>query len=452
MKKFGILLTLLMCLTQIIPAAAVTGDVSGLLAGQALSDGDYTGTAKAVVLYECNTDTLVYTHQPDLRLNPTGIVKVLTALIALEEGNLDDVVTVRRSTLNSVGVGVVSAQLQAGEEMTLRDLLYCIMVSSANDACAVVAEHIAGSQAAFVEKMNARAATLGCVNTHFTNVHGLMDEKQYSTARDLAIIMVEALRNQQFTQMFGVVRYTVSATNKSAARTLTTTNFMMNPESAYYDARVTGGKPAAATTKDRSLVCCAQMEDSRYICVVMSAQAKTSGNWVSSYTNFKEAGKLLDMGFENYAIQQVLGTGQPFGLYLVDGGDNHVVVSPEDDVFALLPIGFEAEKLQFEDIMDAGALTAPVEAGQAVGTLQISYNGVVIGRTQLRACHDVALRGTVIQKVDNTDGKRGKLTLGVIALCGGMMVALIVIVIVGYRIAASKSHRSGESKTVRRRR
>ena len=174
MKKFGILLAVFLCLGWILPVTATASTPSGLLAQQALAgNGDYEGTAKAVVLYEMNTDTLVYAYQPDLRISPTGIVKVLTALIALEEGNLDDVVTVRRSTLDSVSPGAVSAGLKAGEEISLRDLLYCIMVSSANDACAVVAEHIAGSQQAFVEKMNARAATLGCANTHFTNVHGL---------------------------------------------------------------------------------------------------------------------------------------------------------------------------------------------------------------------------------------------------------------------------------------
>lgn len=451
MKKFGVFLVILLCLVQIFPVTAQASESSGLQAGLALAGNEsYRGTAEAVVLYECNTDTLVYAHQPDKRVNPTGIVKVLTALIALEEGNLDDVVTVHRATLNSVGVGVVSAQLQAGEEMTLRDLLYCIMVASANDACTVVAEHIAGSQTAFVEKMNARAATLGCVNTHFTNVHGLKDEKQYSTARDLAIITMEALRNQEFTHMFGVVSYTVPATNKSAARSLTTTNYMMNPNSSYYDARVTGGKPAAATTKDRSLVCTAQAEGSRYLCVVMSAQAKVSGSSVTSFTNFKEASKLLDMGFEGYAVQQVLGTGQSFGLYPVEGGENHVVVGTEEDVFALLPIGFDSEKLQFEDVMDAGALTAPVAAGQTVGTLKISYNGVLIGTANLQACHAVAVRGTVIQNADKSGEKRGLLSFGSIALCVGSAVVLTVALYAGCRIVMRKRRPKANQKTGRK--
>lgn len=441
MKKFGILLAVFLCLGWILPVTATASTPSGLLAQQALAgNGDYEGTAKAVVLYEMNTDTLVYAYQPDLRISPTGIVKVLTALIALEEGNLDDVVTVRRSTLDSVSPGAVSAGLKAGEEISLRDLLYCIMVSSANDACAVVAEHIAGSQQAFVEKMNARAATLGCANTHFTNVHGLSDANQYSTARDLALITVEALGNLRFTQLFGVTEYTVPATNKSAARTLHTTNFMMNPDSPYFDARVTGGKPAAVTTQDRSLVCVAEQEGSRYLCVVMSAQAKVSGGAVTSYTNFKEGSKLLNLGFEGFAVQQVLGAGQNFGLYPVEGGENHVVVTPEADVFALLPVKFDSSKLQLEPQMDSAALTAPVQAGQAVGTLQVRYNGVPIGSVRLLAGHDVALAGSVIQTADRNPGKSG---ISPVAIIGILALAALAGVALWRRSAGKKRETDG---------
>lgn len=422
MKKFCLILALLLCLLCLTPVSASAQALQGLAQGKPLSTESYTATAKAVVLYERNTDTLVYAHQPDLRLNPTGLVKVLTALIALEEGNPDDVVTVKRATLNSVGVGVVSAGLEAGEEISLRDLLYCIMVSSANDACAVVAEHIAGTQGAFVEKMNERAATLGCVNTHFTNVHGLQDEKQYSTARDLAIITAEALRNPELTAMFGLVSYTVPATNKSAARNLTTTNYLMNPQSPYYDARVTGGKPAAASTRDRSLVCTAEAEGSRYLCVVMSAQAKMSGNTVKTFTNFQEASKLLDMGFEGFRAQQVLSADQPYGLYAVAGGENHVVVSPEETVSALLPVDFDKSKLQFEAEMDDAKLTAPLSAGEIVGTLKVSYNGVSLGTFRLRACHGVAAAGTVIQPAQAV--KRG-ISLKWMILGGGVVMVLL---------------------------
>ncbi len=431
MKKFTIILLICCMLLPLLPLTAYgtpaqANSCSTLQAGKPLvRDEGYKGTAKAVLLYELESKTLVYAHNPDVKINPTGLVKLLTALIVIEEGNLEDVVTVKRSTLNSVGIGSVSAGLKAGEEIALKELLYCVMVSSANDAAAVMAEHVAGSQAAFVEKMNARAATLGCANTHFTNVHGLQDERQYSTARDLAIIVEEALKNPQFTHLFGVMNHTVPATNLSNSRQLTTTNYMMDEERKYYDARVTGGKPAAATSSDRSMICTAQSENGQYLCVVISAKAKMSGSSVTRYTNFDEARDLLDMGFEGFAVQQVLGTEQPFGMYPVSGGENHVVVGPDQEVFALLPLEFDASQLHFRDKREEQRLVAPLTAGTTVGTLQIFYEDILIGEANLQARHDVAPLGTTIT-TDAAQNSGGSL-FGKILKWGGIILLVLLL-------------------------
>lgn len=449
MKKTGIFLLLILFLLQLSPIsaqAAATGSCNTLQADRALAGSEvYTGTAKAVILYELNTGTLVYAHNPDESINPTGLIKLLSALIVLEEGNLDDVVTVSRNTLNSVGAGAVSAGLKAGEQITLRDLLYCVMVSSANDAAAVMAEHIAGTQAEFVEKMNARAATAGCVNTRFTNVHGLKDDRQYSTARDLAVLVEIALQNEQFREMFAVTRHTVPATNMSTERNLSTTNFLMDPSSQYYDERVTGGKPAAASTADRSVICTAQSGDSSYLCVIISAKARTSGSSVMRYTNFDEATKLLSRGFDGYAIQQVLGTQQPFGIYPVSGGENDVTVGPDTEVFALLPMKFEPEKLQLVDVPNGQALQAPLSEGTAVGTLQIYYDSILIGQAMLLARHDVALQGTTIQLPDDANGSNGAFGrilkwFGVVVLVLGISTVVVLIVIRQINVSRRRAH------------
>lgn len=441
MRKIGIFLLVLVCLlhcTALTATAAteesITSGCSTLNARYAIGgDEAYTGTADAALLYEMDTQTLVYTHNPDDIINPSGLVKIMTALIVLEEGELGDMVTVERSTLNSVGSGAVSARLQAGEMMSLRDLLYCMMVSSANDAAAVMAEHVAGSQQAFVDKMNEKAATLGCVNTHFTNVHGLKDDSQCSTARELAIITEEALKNELFVQMFGLVNYQVSATNMSAARNLTTTNYMMDASSKkYYDERVTGGKPAAATTSDRSVICTAEDENSRYLCVIISATAKTSGYSVKEYTNFTEAKNLLDIGFKGFAVQQVLGGDQPFGLYPVSDGENSVVVGADREVYALLPVEFDRSLLQFQDAKDQQSLVAPLKKGTAVGTLQILYGDIVVGEVELLARHDVALEGTVIEEVQNESSIHR--ILNILKWMGIAILVLAVVVVAGLLI------------------
>ena len=135
-----------------------------------------------------------------------------------------------------------------------------MMVGSANDAAAVIAEHIGTSQGAFVGLMNQRAKELGCENTQFMNANGLSHEEQYTTARDLAKITEAALHNEIFVELFSAIKYTVPATNKSEARELVTTNHLMSTETVrnQFDERVTGGKTGALNTTDRSLICTAE--------------------------------------------------------------------------------------------------------------------------------------------------------------------------------------------------
>ena len=425
MKKYGaILLVLLLLLPAFSLQAFATTTENGcktLHADRALVEEGYTGTAKAVILYELNTQTLVYAHNPDASVNPTGLVKLMTALIALEEGNLNDVVTVKQSVLNMVSSGAKRIGLKANDQLTVKDLLYCMMVSSANDAAVVLADHMAGSQKAFVEKMNTRAATLGCTNTFFADVNGLEDDRQYATARELAIITQEALKNPQFEELFGAVNYQLPET-VSCTRDLTTTNSMMNLESSQYDARVTGGKPSAAGSSDRSMICTAESEEKRYLCVVISVSDKKS-NYAGT---FKEVRNLLNYGFDGFEIQQVMGTEQPFGLYTVSGGENDVVVGPDEALYALLPTAFEPAKLRFEDVPDVQALHAPLTAGAAVGVLRIYYDEIIIGQVNMLSRHAVATAGENIQAPDSSGSNDG--VFGRILKWTGIILLIVLIV------------------------
>ena len=147
----------------------------------------FSVAAKAALLIDLNTNRVVYEQDADERVYPASLTKIMTCLIALENGNLSDVVTVSESALADLDEDSSVAGLVVGEQMTLENLLYCMMVVSGNDACNVIAEHVAGSVTDFVRMMNQRAYELGCTNTHFNNPHGLHDESHYTTARDLAI-------------------------------------------------------------------------------------------------------------------------------------------------------------------------------------------------------------------------------------------------------------------------
>ena len=459
-KTFPVCILLVLSIllsAMVLPAFASDSADSchGLQAQKALETRKKLDTAKAVILYELNSETMVYSYNADQQVNPTGLVKVLTVLIALEKGNLDDVVKVKQTTLNTVAMGAVSAKLKAGEELTLQDLLHCIMVSSANDACAVVAAHLGGDQAGFVAMMNEKAAELGCTASNFTNAHGLNDPEQYSTPRDLAIITAAALQNSQFVEMFGLTSYTVEATNKSDVRNLRTTNNMMRKASANYDSRVTGGKPAAATTKDRSMICTAQIGDANYLCVVMNTKGTVSedGLVVVRYGIFEEVTSLLDYAQKTFELRQILDANQPLYQYGVSGGQNDVLLRPSADLYVVLPKDCDPSQLRFEKLVDADSLQAPIAAGADLGDLAIRYGNLLMGSCDLLAMTNVPGSGTVIHdahRFDVSDGDDFPLWSKLLAYAAFILLGLLLLVFVISLIV--RGVRNGKIRKQQRRR
>lgn len=354
-------------------------------------EGQLLDTAKSVVLYELGTDTLVYSWNADQRLDPSGMNKIMTAMLAIQLGDLDGLVTVSRKALDSVGIGSVSAGLKVGEEITLRDLLYCMMVGSANDAAAVIAEHIGQDQEGFVQFMDQKAQELGCTDTNFLNANGLSVEEQYTTARDLAKITMAALQDPVFVELFGAVSYTVPATNKSEARELVTTNNLMLSNKKQYDQRVTGGKTGALSTTDRSLICTAEVDDVRYLSVVMSAQGTVTANGlaVKTYGSFEETRALLDHGFDGYAPRQLLHEEQVLDQFQVSGGENDVIGRPVQDLTVMIPNDMKALDISYRTVTSQEGLVAPIQKGQSIGTVEVWFRGKCVGQCDMVAMYGV---------------------------------------------------------------
>ncbi len=460
-KTFTICIFLVICLVSMplnICSSAVNEGISchSLGADVALdSSGKKLDTAKSVLLYELNTDTLVYSYQADRLTDPTGLVKLLTVLVALENCDLQDMVTVKQSTLNTVAVGAKSAKLKAGEELSVQDLLYCVMVHSANDACAVIASHIGGDQSGFVELMNAKARQLGCTASNFTNAHGLTDEAQYSTARDLAIITKAALDNPLFLEMFGMTSCVIEATNKSEVRNYATTNNMMREDMAHYDSRVTGGKPAAATNTDRSMICTAQVGTARYLCVVMNSRGEVSENGLSivRYGIFEEMSALLSYAQEGFEVRQILDDSQALYHYDVYGGENGVVLRPSRDVSVVLPKDCDPEKIHFSHTVDMSALNAPLIQSQRLGHLTISYGNLIMGTCDLLAMHAVAQSNTSIleaERIEVTD--QSNVSFWKQLLSYAAFILLGILILVALITAVARTIRNARIRKEQRRR
>lgn len=392
-------------LTVVLPAAALASDSLAIASGCVTLDAQQSlkgnekllDTAKAVILYELDSQTMIYAWNPDQRLDPSGMNKLMTALLALELGDPDAVVTVTRMALSSVAIGSVSAGLKADEQITLRDLLYCMMVGSANDAAAVIAEYIGGNQENFVALMNQRAQTLGCENTNFMNANGLSHEEQYTTARDLAKITAAALENEIFVELFSAVKYSVPATNKSDAREVITTNYLMSKETVrnQFDQRVTGGKTGALSTTDRSLICTAEQDGQRYLVVLMSAKGTVTANGLSvkTFGSFEETRALLDHGFSGYERMQVLHKDQVMDQLKVNGGENDVIGTPARDVTVCLPVDAAVSDVVYKCMPDSGALKAPLEKGQVIGTIEVWYRDLCVAHSDMVAMFAVAQPG-----------------------------------------------------------
>lgn len=431
MKKirfFCLILALLLALPLSAGAVAVSQGADTLNAMVPMEAQRPEGTtAQALILYELESDTMVLGWQPDTPVDPSGMNKIMTALLAIELGNPDSMVTVTRTALNSVAVGAVSAGLKVDEQISLRDLLYCMMVGSANDAAAVIAEHISGSQDGFVALMNQRAGELGCTNTVFLNANGLSCEGQHTTARDLAKITKAALEQEFFVELFSAVSYTVPITNKEPEpRELTTTNSMMNKESrTEYDERITGGKTGALTTTDRSLISTAERNGMRYLSVVMSAKSSVSGNAVTSFGNFADTRKILDFAFEKYSIRQLLYAGQVMEQFPVGNGRNDVVGCPGQDLVSALPVDMKAEDISFEYVCEG--LMAPIAKNEKIGTIRVWYRNTCVGQCDMLAMYAVQQPGVDDITLMPTAEETAKRTWIMVALIVG--IALLVIVL-----------------------
>lgn len=417
MKKYGAI-CLLLCVVLMIAAAfpltAVATDAADIAATKGCHSPDaqfsllsseepLVKNVRSAFVYELNSDTLIYALNPDVSEEPASLVKTMTALIAIENGNLQDAVTIKQSVLDTIPKGMVSAKLVADEVLTLEDLLYCLMVGSASDAAIVIADHISGSQDAFVQLMNTRAAEIGCTGTNFTNTHGLYHSQQVTTARDTAKILETALENEAFSKIFGSAYYTVPATNKSEERSLVTNNFLMSKDDtrAYFDERVTGGRTGVTQDGTRCIASRAEVDGMRLICVVMgsASEYRADGKKVRSFGGFPETSAFLDICFDGYKSVQVIYDGQVLTQCPVSNGNNAVSLGVKTSVSTVLPKDFTAKQLSFQYTNQS--FTAPISAGDPISMVEIWYENLCVGQAQLYALNNVQPAGILVRDIQD---------------------------------------------------
>ena len=411
-----------------------------------LGQGQLVENVKSAFLFEVNSQSLLYSWNSDLPQYPASLVKIMTALLVLENAGLSEVVTVKQSALDTLSSDAISVDLVAGEQITVEDLLYCLIVKSANDAAAVLAEHISSSQSAFVEKMNVRAAELGCTGTTYINPHGLHHEKQVTTARDTCRILMEALKHPFFSTVFGTVHYTVPATNMSDDRLLQTNNYLMCKDDVaiYLDTRVTGGRTGVTAEGYRCIASTAQSGNMNVICIVMGCASTflEDGYRVDVFGGFPETTKLLDLAFDGNAMRQIVFKNQILFQNPVLNGDSDVFATANEDIFAVIPEDYTLNDLSFQYLEQTQTAEAPIAKGQSLGTVQIMFGSTCIAQTELFAANDVAVAvsksGTYLET-----GKKG--------FPWGLLIIFIVLSAAGFFVIKRMQTKNRRTKGSRRR-
>lgn len=245
--------------------------------------------AESGILVDLDTQEILYSKNIDKQLYPASITKVMTTLVAIESSSPEEPVTFSQHALDSIEWDSSNIGCRLNETLTMEQCWYAMMLNSANEVCCGVAEHISGSIEAFVEKMNQKAAELGCTNTHFSNPNGLPDETHYTTAHDMALIANAAYQNETFRQVFSTRQYEIPPTPQyTETRYLYNHHKMMQPDTEYYYEGCLGGKTGYTETALNTLVTIASRNGKNLLCVTM----RTKGRQV-----YTDTASLFDYGF-----------------------------------------------------------------------------------------------------------------------------------------------------------
>ena len=229
-----------------------------------------TIAADSAFLMDAKTGAILYSYEGYTRRYPASITKVMTALLAIEYLKMDDKITFSKNAVEGIEAGSSSAGINVGAVLSVEDTLYALMLVSANEAGAAIAETIAGSDKAFGRLMTQRAKELGCTNTKFRNPHGLPDEKHYTTGHDMALILQQAMQYEEFRKIAGTLTYTIPASD-TLTHTLELTNHakIMHEDSEYYYKYVEGAKTGFTQAALNTLVSYAKKDGVELICVIL---------------------------------------------------------------------------------------------------------------------------------------------------------------------------------------
>lgn len=338
-------------------------------------------SSQAAILMDVNTGVILYSKNIHERLYPASTTKIMTALIAMEKGNLDDMVEFSRDAVFSVPSDGSNMGMDAGESITLEECLYGIMVASANEAANAAGEYVSGSIEEFVKLMNERAKEIGCTDTHFVNPNGLHDPQHYTSVYDLALISSLFFQNEMLCKISNTGRYHFEATETQPDDFYKNNKHkLINGEIPYEG--ILGGKTGYTNDSRQTLVTCAEQNGMRLVCVVFKEE---------SPDQFTDTVELFDYGFNNFQVLNISENEEKYNMestgFLKIGNDifksSRPILSIDTNSYVIIP-----NTVSFQDL-DSEIDYSKSDDNRIAG-IEYSYHGMYVGNAYLNLITDNA--------------------------------------------------------------
>lgn len=384
-------------------------------------------------------DSVIIEKNADMPASPASLTKIMTALIVLQNvKDLNKTAVVSHEAIESlVGTGSSNAGLKEGEELSIYDLLCCLLIPSGSDAASALARTVAGSEEKFVAMMNETANKLGCTNTHFDNAHGLDTETQKTTARDIVKITRAALEYPAFKTIVACNTYTLPATNMHDERQIVSTNFLISPyRKTYYNKYCKGIKTGSTSIAGKCLVSYASKGGCEYLVVAMGGeQIDTDHDGITENQAFMDSNKMYDWAFSNLKFEVITQEGQFICSSPIkyNWKSDSVRLVAESEVLALVPQGNDSESVSFEPVDLPETLEAPISKGDPVCKAKIMYAGQQIGTAQLVSADDIHLNVSLFMITKLREMTKTKLFIAIV-----IILAVLVLAYAGLYIRANR--------------
>ncbi len=436
MKKImALVAALLIILTITFPVGAV------------FDSGTVTEKLKSDVYYmeSLDEETAFFDRNSQKKVPAAAFVKILAAVTAIEKWpELDETVTVSKKNLSLVeyGYGIRTALYKAGEKVSKRELIDCLIVYSANDAASIIAYEISGSLDGFIKEMQSTAAKMGLTSTVVKNIHGFDEEGQYTTARDIAKMLKYALNYPVFVEAFSASSVTLKKTSLNEERTYNASNKMLNATiSDYYHSSVTGGKQTMTDNAGECIAVVSSKDGYSYLTVVLGGKlTDVDKDGVDENTCMTDAKRMLNWVYENIRYRVVASPSQHVAIVEVTSGKgtDKLRLVPEKETSALVPSNATTASVLFEVVEGTvpAKVKAPVKAGDVIGQANILYAGHILAKINIVAANDVSLSFTGL--IMNT--VRTVMTSWIFIV----LVALLTVGCVGYLYISYRTYQKRE--------